>query len=49
MVLMVITVSLTFGNILFFPPHGLRWDIRVLGGFFHHDPGLGRIPLCTDA
>jgi hypothetical protein len=36
MVLMAITVLLTFGILLFFLPYGLGWNIRVLGGFFHH-------------
>jgi len=26
----------TFRILLFFPPYGLGWNIRVLGGFFHH-------------
>ncbi len=35
-VLMAIMVLLTFKILLFSPPYGLGWNIRVLGWFFHH-------------
>ncbi len=36
MIILVFMVFLSFKIFLFLLPNGLRWNIKVLGGFFHH-------------